>query len=103
MRPRFALYAALLLLGGLQAQARSELTVEKIMADPKWIGVSPSRIRWAEDGTAIYFRWNPTGAAENSLFKYDLAQGKIIRAGKEETTWLPPVSGDYSRAPVFCL
>ena len=97
MPPRFALSAALLLLAGLQAQVRSELTVQKIMADSKWIGVSPSRIQWAEDGTAIYFRWNPTGADEDSLFKYDIGQGKIVGVGEEETTWLPPRGGDYSQ------
>jgi hypothetical protein len=31
------------------AQQLAPLTVEEIMRDPKWIGVAPSNLTWAED------------------------------------------------------
>ena len=40
------------------------LTIKKIMSDPKWMGTSPSDIYWSEDGNKIYFMWNP----DNILF-----------------------------------
>ena len=45
-----------------QQKVLSKLTVEKIMRDPKWIGTSPNRINWSEDGQLIYFTWNPENA-----------------------------------------
>ncbi|SDE11763.1 Dipeptidyl aminopeptidase/acylaminoacyl peptidase [Mucilaginibacter pineti] len=50
------------------AQKLDTLTIEKIMRDPKWIGVSPSNIRWSNDSKNIYFNWNPDVSAANDLF-----------------------------------
>ena len=48
------------------------LTVEKIMRDPKWMGVAPSGAFWGEDSRAIYFNWNPAmdtvRAASDSVY-----------------------------------
>ena len=43
------------------------LSVEYIMKDPKWIGVSPSNPQWSKDGV-LYFNYNPTNAVNDSLF-----------------------------------
>jgi hypothetical protein len=40
----------------LQMQVFAQLTVEKIMRDPVWIGISPSEVRWSEDSKQIYFQ-----------------------------------------------
>ena len=55
------LFLILFLLGSLGAVAQQlgPLTVEKIMRDPKWMGVSPSNVQWRPDGRALYFNWNP--------------------------------------------
>lgn len=45
-----------------------KLTVEKIMRDPKWIGTSPSNPSWSEDGTTLYFQWNPDKAPGDSTY-----------------------------------
>ena len=34
------------------------LTVEKIMQNPYWMGVSPETITWSADSKTIYFNWN---------------------------------------------
>ncbi len=55
------------------AQQLAPLTVEKIMRDPKWMGIAPSNISWAEDGKQIYFNWNPDRNPEDSLYSISLA------------------------------
>jgi dipeptidyl aminopeptidase/acylaminoacyl peptidase len=49
-------------------QKLEKLTVEKIMRDPKWIGTSPSNPAWSNDGTRLYFSWNPDAAPNDSLY-----------------------------------
>ncbi|WP_419700090.1 prolyl oligopeptidase family serine peptidase [Mucilaginibacter sp. NFX135] len=50
------------------AQKLDTLTIEKIMRDPKWIGVSPSNIRWSDDSKKIYFKWNPGHDEADALY-----------------------------------
>ena len=50
-----------------QCFSQGPLSVEYIMRDPKWIGVSPSSLRWGADGT-LYFKYNPDGAEADSLY-----------------------------------
>ena len=52
----------------LHSQQLGELTVEKIMRDPVWIGSEPSSIRWAEDGSKLYFNWDPHYTGHDSLY-----------------------------------
>ncbi len=56
---------SLLAVYGLQAQ---DLSVQKIMRDPKWIGSSPSGIFWSPDSKHVYFNWNPAGDPSDSLY-----------------------------------
>src|SRR5690606_19417321 len=71
--PMRTLTGFLFLLITLSATAQlTELTVEKIMRDPKWIGTSPSNIRWSHDSKTIYFNWNPENAPGDSLYKITL-------------------------------
>ena len=60
-----------LLFGGIikvNAQELGKLTVDKIMRDPVWMGVSPSNIQWSEDSKTIYFQWNPDGASRDAWY-----------------------------------
>lgn len=50
----------------------SQLTIEKIMRDPKWIGSSPSSVSWTSDGR-IQFSWNPNKATDDSFYVYSFA------------------------------
>ncbi len=64
-------YVTLLLLfvsANLFAQKLDKLTVEKIMRDPKWMGSSPSGTSWSNDGTTLYFLWNPDKEPSDSLW-----------------------------------
>ncbi|MGP0082329.1 MAG: hypothetical protein ACLP0B_01695, partial [Steroidobacteraceae bacterium] len=53
-----ALVLAALILGGLLRAAQAfgaELTLEKIMADPDWIGAPVQDAYWAVDGRSEYY------------------------------------------------
>lgn len=43
------------------------LTVEKIMRDPRWMGSSPSNPQWARDGK-LFFNWNPDNSPADSVY-----------------------------------
>src|SRR6478736_6407496 len=55
-----------------EAQQLAPLTIEKIMRDPKWIGVAPSNFFWNEDSKQIYFQWNPEKLPGDSLYSVSL-------------------------------
>lgn len=82
----------------LQAQTLAPLTVEKIMRDPKWMGVAPSNPYWSEDGTKIYFSWNPEKNTGDSLYVYELSSKHTRKVTPAERNLLPTTSGDYNKA-----
>jgi dipeptidyl aminopeptidase/acylaminoacyl peptidase len=64
------LFTLLLIAGAANANAQKldTLTIEMIMRDPKWIGTSPSEIRWSDDSKKILFKWNTDKSAPDALF-----------------------------------
>lgn len=66
-------------LNPLWAQEKASLTVEKIMRDPKWIGVSPENVMWGEFDGRIYFRWNPEGLDYSPLYSVGIRDQKTER------------------------
>ena len=69
----------------LQAQRIDQLTVEKIMRDPKWIGSSPSNAQWSNDGQTLYFNWNPEKVLADSIYYIKLNQRVPVKANTIET------------------
>lgn len=59
--------------------ANAQLTVEKIMRDPKWMGTQPSNISWSWDGKQIFFSWNPDKNISDSTYAYSLATKEITK------------------------
>jgi len=73
------------------AQKLDTLTVEKIMRDPQWIGISPSNIYWGDDSKKIYFELDPhNGEPGNwySLFPTDSKPVKL--SGPEQKEMVSP-------------
>ena len=68
----------------LQAQRIDQLTVEKIMRDPKWIGSSPSNAQWSNDGQTLYFNWNPEVNPGDSLYKVAVTGGQPMKVSVGE-------------------
>ncbi|MHB8207109.1 prolyl oligopeptidase family serine peptidase [Mucilaginibacter sp.] len=75
------------------AQRLDTLTIEKIMRDPKWIGVAPSDIKWSDDGKKIYFKWNPDNTFRDAL--YSITPNKLIpqKVSDKERGEITPTDG----------
>src|ERR1700736_1987402 len=110
LRSRRWCAAALLLLAGLpgarpavSAQEASGtpsvpgLTLERIMADPDWIGNAPEKPYWADDGRAVYFEQKRQGSPLRDLYRLPLGEREPrLVAGAQRGAADAP-EGDVSR------
>ncbi|WP_317175624.1 prolyl oligopeptidase family serine peptidase [Adhaeribacter swui] len=78
--------------------AKSTLTIEKIMQGTGFTGTSPSEISWSEDSRLIYFKWNPEKARTDSLYRVTAAGENIKKLTRQEAEALPTQAGVYNRA-----
>lgn len=76
------LLLATLLLTSVAASA--QLTVEKIMRDPKWIGTSPSNVFWSADSKKIFFSWNPEKKMSDSTYMFSIGSTTPVKAPMQE-------------------
>ncbi len=67
------------------------------MRDPKWIGVSPSNIRWSDDSKKIYFNWNPANTARDELYAITPANTKPIKVSIDDQRLIVPRSGEWNK------
>src|SRR5579871_3991017 len=74
-RMRVAL-GALLAAFAIPAAAQTPLTLERIMADPDWIGAPVQNPYWSADGRAVYFSQKRSGASILDLHRIELRDGK---------------------------
>lgn len=79
------------------AQNLAPLTIEKIMRDPKWIGVAPSNPIWSEDGKTLYFNWNPDRNPGDSLYSVTLTDRTPRKVPAQVRRTLPARNGSYNR------
>jgi dipeptidyl aminopeptidase/acylaminoacyl peptidase len=82
---------------GAFAQKLGTLSIEKIMRDPKWIGIAPSNIRWSDDSKKIYFKWNPENTDRDQLFAITPANIKPEKVGIDERKALIPEYGSWNK------
>jgi dipeptidyl aminopeptidase/acylaminoacyl peptidase len=82
---------------GAFAQQPGTLTVEKIMRDPKWMGISPTNIRWSDDSKKLFFDWNPNNAERSELFAITPANIKPVKVGIDEQKSLSPQGGEWNK------
>lgn len=110
MKVRFITGFLFLTLGAFSQASLAPLTIEKIMRDPKWIGSSPTNVRWSPDNQYIYFNWNPKGALFDSLYCFnrvtrsiekvdDQARKELVTADERtyntsRTAWTYAKNGD---------
>lgn len=72
---------------------QSELSVEKIMQDPKWMGTFPSNVKWGQNSSAIYFNYNKDADPSDSLYGIHLKHPKKI----EKVSWTEEKNIDFAR------
>ena len=82
----------------VMAQSLAPLTVEKIMRNPKWIGVAPSNINWSEDGKQVSFNWNPENNPGDSLYRILLTNHTPQKVSVPVRRSMAPSFGSYNRA-----
>lgn len=97
MRYLFTLIVSIVFSSSLLAQTLGELTVDKIMRDPKWMGVAPSNPYWSVDGKTLYFNWNPENATADSLYKITLVNRVPQKVSKQERVGLHSRFGTYNK------
>ncbi|HKJ49743.1 MAG TPA: hypothetical protein VJ973_11665, partial [Christiangramia sp.] len=75
----------------------SDLSVQKIMQDPNWMGTFPENVRWGIHGENIYFDYNPEKNASDSLYRIEIDNPeKILKVSASEKEQLIPQSGDFN-------
>lgn len=79
------------------AQQIAPLTVEKIMRDPKWMGIAPTNFRWTADSKTLYFNWNPENKAKEELFKITPSSIKPAKAVEKEDEKLLSLNYIYNK------
>ncbi|MBD1363626.1 S9 family peptidase [Mucilaginibacter sp. ZT4R22] len=93
------LFTSLLLFvfAGASAQKLETLSIEKIMRDPKWMGVSPSKVRWSDDSRKVYFNWNPKSEERDGLFSITPTNLKPREVATEEQRDMAPENGSWNK------
>ena len=79
------------------APGRRWLTVDTIMRDPEWMGTSPSRVSWSENGERLYFDWRREGDKGDSLYVVSSKGGVPQRVTIAERKALPGRGGSYNK------
>ena len=87
----------LIIVSRIAAAQLSPLSVEKIMREPKWIGIAPSNISWSEDSKSLYFNWNPDKNQGDSLYTITLANRSPQKVTPSHRRNLPSTNGVYNR------
>jgi dipeptidyl aminopeptidase/acylaminoacyl peptidase len=82
---------------GAFSQQLGTLTVEKIMRDPKWIGVSPSNIHWSDDSKKLYFDWNPDNFERSQVFAIMPGVNRPVKVSTAEQKDLAPQGGEWNK------
>lgn len=90
-------FLLLLITSSAFAQTLAPLTVEKIMRDPKWMGVSPSNVNWLEDSKEVFFQWNPENNRGDSLYSITLTNRSPKKVAPGVRRSLPSNFGSYNR------
>src|SRR4051812_44138346 len=75
--------------GQQTSQNNQQLSVEKIMRDQRWIGVSPSNYRWSGDSKSVYFDWNPENKRQSSTYQVGVSSYKVIKSSDSDNKPLP--------------
>ena len=89
-------------IGGASA-ARPEITLEKIMADPEWIGAAAKDAYWSADARSAYYSLKRGGSPIVDLHRVDIESGKdrIIDPDAMADSDGPPVFDDAGKRAAF--
>jgi dipeptidyl aminopeptidase/acylaminoacyl peptidase len=60
-------------------QQEAKLTLEKIMADPDWVGRAPENPTWSDDGSQVFYQRKHKGNQVRDWFRVSPDGGKAVR------------------------
>ncbi|MUP44978.1 S9 family peptidase [Gramella sp. BOM4] len=98
MKSKYTCFQILLFFVPLFISAQqSDLSVEKIMQDPAWMGTFPNSVRWGIQSENVYFEYNPEGNPSDSLYRINVKNPKNIqKVNLAEGRELMPRGGDFN-------
>ncbi len=83
-------------LPGQQVEAQVvPITLERIMADPDWIGREPESPYWSDDSKSVYYSQKEAGEEQRHLWKLEIGNGEARPVVFEERGLADESSGDY--------
>jgi dipeptidyl aminopeptidase/acylaminoacyl peptidase len=93
---------ALTVWGSASAQT-APLTLERIMAEPDWIGAPAQNAYWGTDGGAVYYHVKRTNSPIHDLHRIDVASGKdsVVDPNAMASTDGPPTFDSSGKQAAF--
>jgi dipeptidyl aminopeptidase/acylaminoacyl peptidase len=96
-RSPFLLAPLILVLAPLGAAGQEEVTLEKIMAHPDWIGRAPESFYWADDGQSFFYERKIEDSEERELLQSSLGGAILRQVGYDERGAIDVGHGQLSR------
>ena len=81
-----------------QAQELGKLSVDKIMRDPVWMGISPSNVQWSADSKTVYFQWASANEKKSSWYFITIGNKTPQKLSQEAEITLPSFRGTLNEA-----
>ncbi len=75
-----------------------ELSVDSIMRGPEIVGYPPTSLRWAGDGSRLYFEWQARDEDESATWVVAADGTGLRRLSEDERKLAPPPTGQWDRA-----
>ncbi|MYA08073.1 MAG: S9 family peptidase [Holophagales bacterium] len=97
IRPLAVALAAGLLLPVLPLRAQDDVTLERIMAHPDWLGRQPERPYWSSDGDSVYFQRKREGEETRDLYRIDLEGPETVRVSDRDLAGAEAAGGNWDR------
>ncbi|MCY3592224.1 MAG: prolyl oligopeptidase family serine peptidase [Acidobacteria bacterium] len=97
VRPFAVLLAAGLLLPALPLRAQDDVTLERIMGHPDWLGRQPEVPYWSSDAGSIYFQRKREGEEARDLYRIDLEERQTVQVSDRDRAGVDAAGGDWDR------
>lgn len=73
-----------------------EVTLERIMADPDWLGRAPDMAYWAADGQSVFYERKRAGSELRDLFRHSVTGGEPQLVADAERDRIDAPGGHWS-------
>ncbi len=93
-----ALMTCLLMLPGLAAASADEITLERIMAHPDWLGQSPESAYWRENNRHVIFQQKREGEDIRDFYRLDVENGDIEKVSEQRLSHIGSPDYDLDRS-----